>query len=694
MDFTTVQLKNTALTGHVGTGKTTLLEQILFSGGAISKAETVESGKTVSDYSEEEIEKKISFHSTLAYIVKDDKKLNFIDTPGASDFIGEVTLGLRACETDLMVIGADTGAQIETMKIWRRLDARNIPRMVFINKMDKDRACFKDALADMKKKFGMTFVPVVIPMGEAKDYKGVISLLTDKAYMIPAAGAKEAACDIPADMADLAAGFKELMIEGAAEGDDEIMEKYLNDGTLSMEDVKKALINGLHDNKIVPVLAGSAVKCSGIAALIDFISEISPSPLGFNDVLLDEEKNRTLVPITPDGDVRCFTFKTNIDQFSGKLSFWKCICGVITQDMELMNSREGKKEKVGKLYTCVGKKLVEVKELVAGDIGIAAKMPLTLTNDTLYTGELKDTFIHLRLPTPTFEITVSADDKKNEDKLAQFMQKAAIEDTTFRISYNKETTETIVSGMGELQVNMILDKIRDKQKISISTKLPQVAYRETITKKAAGSYRHKKQSGGHGQFAEVHFEVQPIERGEYLRFINTIKGGAVSKGYIPGIEKGIAEGMQEGYLAGYPIVDIEVNLFDGKEHPVDSSEMAFKMASKGCLKEVISKASPVLLEPVMKLAVFVEDQYLGDVLSDLSSKRGKVLGQDSMGGGLQQVNAEVPQAELLRYAVDLRSITSGTGSFEVEFDHYSPINGKIADAVIADAKARMEAAQV
>ena len=693
MGFTTEQIKNTAITGHTGTGKTTLLEHILFANGAIPKAETVDSGKTVSDYTDEEIEKKISFHSTLSFIEKNGKKLNFIDTPGASDFVGEVILGLRACETGMLVVGADTGAQIETIKLWRRMDGRNIPRFIFINKMDKDRASFSAAMEDLKKKFHKTFVPVVIPMGDAKDFKGVIDLLNEKAYMIPAGGGKETAVDIPADMADLVAQYKEAMIEGAAEGDDEIMEKYLESGELSPEDVKKALIEGLHDNKLAPVLCGSGQLGSGIEALINFISEISPSPLGFNDVLLDAEGKQTLVPISPDGEVKVFTFKTNIDQFSGKLSFWKCITGKVTTDMELMNSREGKKEKVTKLYTAVGKKLVDLNELVAGDIGIASKMPLTLTNDTMYTGELKDTFIKLRLPTPTYEVSVSANDKKNEDKLAQFMQKASTEDNTFRISYNKETAETIVSGMGELQVNMILDKIQNNQKIGITTKIPQVAYRETVTKKASGSFRHKKQSGGHGQFAEVHFEIQPIERGEYLRFINTIKGGAVSKGYIPGIEKGIAEGMQEGVLAGYPVVDIEVNLFDGKEHPVDSSEMAFKLAAKGCLKDVIEKASPVLLEPIMKLTVFVDDQYLGDVLSDLSSKRGRVLGQDSIGGGMQQVNAEVPQSELLRYAIDLRSLTSGTGSFEVEFDHYSPINGKIADAVIAEAKAKREAAQ-
>ncbi len=692
MSFTTDAIKNTAIAGHVGTGKTSLIENILLAGGKISKAEPVENGKTVSDFTEEEIERKISIHSSLSFIEWNNKKLNFIDTPGSSDFIGEVVAGFRSCENALLTVSSDTGVQIETIKIWRRLDSRNMPRMVFLTKADKDRANFENAFNDIKEKFQKTFVPVTIPIGEGASFRGIINLIENKAYMIPESG-KETAVDIPADMTSFAEEYRTMMIEAAAEGDDEILEKYFEEGTLTADEIRKGLTEGLKDNKIVPVFCGSASLSSGISSLLNFISNVAPAPSSVKKEIAITPEGEKDIMITSEKGVAAIVFKTSIDQFSGKLSFVKVINGILKPDSELINMREGKKEKVSKLYSAMGKKLEEIKELCAGDIGIITKLPVAETNDSLCSADNQLTFLKLKLPHPVYSLTVSASSKKEEDKLNQFLHKAAEEDLTFQLNYNTETKETIISGMGELHINMILDKIKDKQKISIETKTPQVAYRETITKKASGSYRHKKQSGGHGQFGEVHFEVQPIARGEYLKFINTIKGGSVSKGYIPGIEKGIAEGMQEGVLAGYPVVDIEVNLFDGKEHPVDSSEMSFKLAAKGCLKAVIEKATPALLEPVMKLTVFVEDQYLGDVLSDLSSRRGKVLGQDAVGGGIQQVYAEVPQAELLKYAIDLRSITSGTASFEIEFDHYSPISGKIAEAVIAEAAARKEEAE-
>lgn len=688
MSFATDAIRNTVIAGHVGTGKTTLLENILFAAGKISKIETIENGRTVSDFTEEEIEKKISIHSSLTNIEWNSKKLNFIDTPGSSDFIGEVIAGFRSCETALILAGCDTGVQIETIKLWRNLDSRNKPRFVFINKCDKERADFPAALEDLKNKFNKTFVPVAIPVGTGASYKGVINLLEEKAYMVPEAGKKENASAIPADMAEMVDEYKNLMIEAAAEGNDEVTEKYLEEGTLSAEDIRKGLVSGIRDNKIVPVLCGSALLGSGIVSLANFIETVLPSPAGMAEDAIKEDGSEARTSIDNSLPPSVLVFKTSIDQFSGKLSFIKVVTGSVKQDTELFNTRENKKEKIGKIYTALGKKIEEVKELSAGDIGIAVKLPAAITNDTLCSPDAPVTYIPLRLPHPVYSICVSAESKKEEDKLNQFLHRAAEEDLTFQINFNAETKESIISGMGELHINMILDKIKDKQKITVQTKPPQVAYRETITKKASGSYRHKKQSGGHGQFGEVHFEVSPIERGKHLSFINTIKGGSVSKGYIPGIEKGIAEGMQEGVLAGYPVVDIEVNLFDGKEHPVDSSEMSFKLAAKGCLKAVLEKAGPTLLEPVMKLTVYTDDQYLGDVLSDLSSRRGRVLGQDAIGGGIQQVKAEVPEAELLKYAIDLRSITSGTGSFEIEFDHYSPISGKIAETVIEEAKSR------
>jgi elongation factor G len=429
---------------------------------------------------------------------------------------------------------------------------------------------------------------------------------------------------------------------------------------------------------------------SGIVSLLNFISSSAPSAAESYEIAVKDQDEEEEIAINADDPLSGFVFKTSIDQFSGKLSFIKIVTGELSSDAEVFLPREQKKERVSKVYTAHGKKLEDAGSLQAGDIGIVAKMGNVTTNDTLCQ---QDHIVHykpLQLPHPAFSLAVSAASKKDEDKLNQFMQRAADEDLTFRIEYNQETKETVISGMGELQINMILDKIRENQKIEIETKVPKVAYRETITKPADAEYTHKKQTGGHGQFGRVVIKINPLERGQQYEFSNLIKGGAVSKGYIPGIEKGLHEAMENGILAGYPVVDVGIALVDGKEHPVDSSEMSFKQAAKGALKAAIQKAGPVLLEPIMKLKVYVDDQYLGDVLSDLSSRRGRVLGQEQLGGGIQEITALVPQAELLRYAIDLRSITSGTGTFEMAFDHYEPISGKIADAVIAEAKAESE----
>jgi len=380
-------------------------------------------------------------------------------------------------------------------------------------------------------------------------------------------------------------------------------------------------------------------------------------------------------------------FKTSIDQFSGRLSFVKVVTGVIRGDSELLNPRENKREKVTKSYTCQGKKLEETDALVAGDIGILNKMASVHTNDTLCSPDQAVAYLPLQLPRPVHAVAINAVSKKDEDKMNQMLQRAAEEDLTFQINYNKETRETVISGMGELHLDIILEKIRTQAKIEMNTRVPRVAYRETVRKEAGAEYQHKKQTGGHGQYAKVVLEIKPLARGEQFKFVNGVVGGRISKGYIPGVEKGVIEGMEAGILAGYPVVDLEAKVVDGKEHPVDSSELSFKLAARGALRASMEKADPVLLEPVMNLTVFVDDQYLGDVLSDLSSRRGRVLGQEPVGGGIQEVKAQVPQAELLRYSIDLRSITSGTAGFEMEFNHYSPITGKIADQVVAAAEA-------
>ena len=680
MSHTTDQVRNVAIAGHGQTGKTTLFEHLLFAGGVIPKAETLESGKTVGDSAPEEIERKISIHAAMAHIERNGIKINFFDTPGSSDFTGGVILSFRASELALLMVDAKSGVQIETVKLWRNLDAAQKPRAVFINKMDNDQADFSKCLDDIKEKFGTEPVPITIPLGSGGSFKGVVDVLAEKAYLSQGdAVEKEGA--IPDDFKDDVASARERLIEAAADGNDTLMEKYLEQGSLSPDEIKQGLIEALASNKIIPAFAGSAVVNSGLIPFLDFIAAIGPNPRTTQDIALDNEKAEHKVPIDPDKPLAALVIKTNYDQFSGKLSWVKIITGKLSADSEAVNVSENKKERIGKIYTCQGKKLEEARELFAGDIGIITKSATLKTNDTLAAIDNGRTFAPLSLPEPVHSVAVNAVAKKDDDKLGEFLVRAAEEDKTFRYVYNGETKETVISGMGELQINIILDKVKTNQKIEVETNIPRVAYRETITKKSSAEYTHKKQTGGHGQYGKVVLDIGPLGRGEGYKFENKIFGGAVPKNYIPGVEKGIAEGMAHGTMAQYPVVDVEVAIVDGKYHPVDSSELSFKLAARNAFREAMRQANPTLLEPIMNLTVYVEEKYLGDVMSDLSGKRGRILGQDSA-GGIAEIRAEVPQAELLRYSIDLRSITSGTGSFTVAFSHYAPISGRIADDVI------------
>ena len=687
-------IRNVAVVGHNGTGKTSLVESMLYYTGAIPKAEAVAGGKTTSDFTEEEIARKISVHTALASTEWMGKRINILDTPGTADFIGEAICSFRSAEAALMLVDARDGAQIETIKLWRRLDTRNKPRAVFINKMDKERANSRDVLDNLTEEFHSNFAPVTIPIGYAEEFKGVINLIENQAYKFNPNG-KEEIIPIPADMAETVENYREELIEKAAEGADDLIEKYFEEGTLSDEDIRRGLREGLARNSVVPVFVGASEKGAGVASLLNFITNNFPIPRGtFEYILKEDGSEERNYPIGGKDSAEAYVFKTTIDQFSGKLSYIKVVNGTVGPDTDLSNPETGKRGKPGKIYRALGKKLIEIDCLNAGDIGIIAKFDPAATNATLLNDpNSKIRFRPLKLPQPIYELAISAGDKKSEDKMNDALHKITEEDLTFEMKYNEETRESIIGGMGELHINMILDKVKEKQKISINTKIPKIAYRETITKKSGlAEYSHKKQSGGHGQFGRVVIEISPIERGQYYAFENTVKGGAISKGYVPGIEKGIHEKMEEGFLAGYPLVDIGVNLIDGKEHPVDSSEMAFKLAAKGAMDIALSKAGAVLLEPFCKLEVFVDQDYLGSILSDLSGRRGRVLGQEDM-GHLTSVRAEVPMAELRSYAIDLKSMTQGSGSFEIEFDHYETLNGKLAEDVIAEAKREREAAE-
>ena len=662
MSTATSDIRNVAIIGHGGIGKTSLFEQALARGKVVPKFAPVEGGKSVSDHSPEEVARGISLHTAAAHLAWNGAKINLLDTPGSADFIGDVVAALHVSGVAVMVIGADVGVQIETAKLWRRLQAAGKPCIVFVNQMDKEHANFANVLADLRDKLPGSFVPVVVPIGDGAGFSGVVDLLRGKA--LTHMGGQESPGTVPGDLEDTIEEYRQGVIEGAAEGSDELTEKYLEEETLSDDEVRTGLAASLHANLVVPVLAGSATLNSGVACLLDVLEAAAPAP----------------ALAAADGAPSAFVFKTSLDQYSGKLSWIKVMSGEITPDTELVDTRDARKERITKLFTLCGSQLVDSDGLAAGDLGVFTKLTSAATGDTL--AQQSDlSYPPLDLPQPVHAVTLAAQSKKDEDKLGQFLSRAAEEDPTFKVRYNGETRETVVSTMGELQLAIVLERLKNAAKVEVETNVPHVAYRETIARPSGAEYQHKKQTGGHGQYAKVEIKVRPLPRGEKFSFVNETVGGAISKGYIPGVEKGLREGMASGVVAGFPVVDVEVALVDGKEHSVDSSELAFSLAARGALRSAIEHAKPVLLEPVANLTVYVEDGYLGDVLSDLSSRRGRIQGQEPVDGMLE-VKALVPQAELLRYAIDLKSMTSGTASFETAFDHYAPLTGRLADDII------------
>ncbi len=683
MSTETQKLRNFSLVGHGGTGKTSLFEQILFQGKVILKAERVESGRTVSDFAEDEIARGLSIHTALGNITWKGTKLNIFDTPGASDFSGEVISAFRASESAVLVVGARSGVQIETLKLWRFLESHSMPRMVFINKVDKAASDFWQTLDDLQEKFSVPFIPVSIPMGHDEEHRGVINLLENCAYFLDASGQGETQSEIPSEFQKEAEKARLNLIEEAAEGDEELLEKYAATDTLSDDEIKQGLRQGLARNQFVPVFCGSALLNSGIVALLDFIAADSPSPFHVVEPCASGEKERQ---ISPEGEFSGLVFKTVLDQFAGRLSFIKVVTGRLSHGTDFFVPRLGKSFRAAKIFTCQGKKLQEVAELSAGDLGILAKLDELKTNDSLCPGQDVIHYLPLELPRPVHAITIAAKAQRDEDKLNQILVKEAEQNPTFQVAYNHDTKETIISSMGDLSLAILLDKIRNA-KIDFLTRLPKISYRETITRSAEAEYTHKKQTGGHGQYAKVFMDFHPLPRGEGFAFSNTLKGQNVSKGYLPAVEKGVQEAMLEGFLAGFPLIDLKANLSDGKEHPVDSSELAFKLAARGAFREALAQAHVILLEPIMMVSLFVEEKYLGDILADISGKRGRVLGQESFGKDIVVVKAQIPHAEMLQYALSLKALTSGTGAFEMEFDHFSPLGSRETELLVKDYQA-------
>lgn len=685
--YTIENLRNVALVGHGQTGKTSLVESMLFNSGAIKELGSIERGTMATDYEEEELDRKMSIRTAVAYTEYKGAKINIVDTPGLSDFSVDVRSALRATESVLVLLDSESGIEIQTSKNWKLAQEYNLPIIAVVSKMDKERANFDKVMEDIESTFSVNAVPVLLPIGAGEDFKGVIDIIAMKAVYPD--GKKVKTEDIPADMKDKADEARVKLVEAACETDEALMEKYFEDeNSLTEEEIIKGLKIGIKQANFVPVLGTAGEKHIGTIPTLDFIVNLLPSPVDkeFSYYEKPEDEEAKTEKSSPDNPFVGLVFKTMIDPFAGRTSYVKIESGKLRVGDEIINPEKEEKHKIGHLYIMMGKNRNEVSEAVAGDIVVLAKLEKTLTGDTMCDTSNVRYLEPIKIPSPVSFVAVKAESKKEEEKLGHALQRICEEDPSFRVVFNNETRQTVIENNGQLQTEIALKKIEDKNNIKIERSVPRVAYRETIRKKTTASYRHKKQSGGHGQFGEVHIEVEPKTRGEGFEFVNNIVGGAIPKNFIPAVEKGIIEAMDTGVLAEYPVMDIKVRLFDGKYHDVDSSEMAFKIAGRGAMKEAMNQANPVLLEPVMKAKIFAPDDYTGPIMSDLNSKRGRVLGQKMAGGGIIEIEAHVPLVEMLKYSIDLKGITSGEGTFEMEFDHYDEIQGREADMVIKEAQ--------
>lgn len=691
-EYSTENVRTVAIVGHGSTGKSTLFDAMLFIGGQIDKIGKPDDGSLTSDYDDEEKSRKMSIRSALGFVEIDDVKINIIDTPGMSDFVGEARAAIQVAEAAIIVVDAVDGVQIETEKVWRYLESKKIPRIIFINKMDKERANFNAIIDNLKSHFNAKFAPVCIPVGEADKHSGIVDLIEMKA-MMPKPDGKIQVSDVPADLKKAADDSRNNLMELSAEGDDTLIEKFLEGEPLTEDEMKRGLKTLVAKAEVFPVICGSSLKAIGIKNLLNVIKnyvpawELNKQIEGLNP---NNKEEKVVITSKPDAPFAAVVWKTYIDQYAGRFNYLKIISGTLLPETEVLNSTKNYKERVTKLYTMIGNKPVEVPKLLPGDIGVVVKLDRTATLDTLCDSKHSVLLPIIQLPNPVFSYAVHASKKGDEDKIGQIFSRITDENPTITYIFNPETKQTVLSGMGEMQLDILLKSIKEKNKIELITSEPKIAYRETITKKAEAQYKHKKQTGGHGQYGEVFIRVAPLERGKGFEFIDSIVGGVIPRNFIPAVEKGLREGMDEGVLARFPVVDVSVELYYGSYHPVDSSEMSFKIAARQALKKGLESAGPILLEPIMEVDVYVEKDSMGDILNDITSRRGKVLGMGSSdeegNSPISVVKALVPLAEMLRYSIDLRAMTSGKATFEMRFSHYEPISGRIAEKVIEERK--------
>ena len=673
----TEKIRNICLLGHGGNGKTSVAEAMLYISGATDRLGKTADGTTISDFDPEEIKRKFSISASIAPLQYQDKKINIIDTPGYLDFSGEVMQGLRVAGCALIVMDAKSGVDAGCELAWDYATESTVPKAFFINKIDDENANFSATIDSMREKFGKTICPVMIPLFENRKAIGTVNLIKNKLYAYDSDG--KTAKEIPIDPKynDTIAESRALLMESLASTSDELMEKFFAEEEFTEEEMKEALRNGINDRSIAPVMVGSALTLDGISSLLYFIANSFPNPFGKKH---ERDLEDEYVRIDPDGEPAVFVFKTVADPFVGKMSYFKVMNGTLKRDTVLKNLTTGENEKFAHIYTVKGKKQTEVDELCCGDIGMTAKLVNTNTNDTLG-GSVE--YKKIVFPTPYYGMALVPTAKGDEDKISGGIARLLEEDRTLRYENNAETKQMLVYGLGEQHLDIVMAKLKTRFGVSVRTELPKIAYRETIKKKIDAEGKHKKQSGGHGQYGHVKITFEPSDT-EGLTFTESIFGGSVPKNFHPAVEKGLSECMQKGVLAGYPMMGLKANLFDGSYHDVDSSEMAFKMAASLAYKE-LKNASPALLEPVGSLTVTVPDDYMGDVIGDVSKRRGRILGT-SQGEkhGISIIEAEVPQAEMTNYSISLRAMTQGRGSFTYAFVRYEEVPAPLAQKIIEE----------
>jgi elongation factor G len=684
--YDAAQIRNIGLVGHGSVGKTSLTEAMLFNAKAIDRLGKVDDGTTTTDYDDDERKRHISISTAVATCEWDKHKLNIIDMPGFADFVADAKVGLPAADVAVVLVCGVSGVEVMTNKTWEFAEEGQVPRILFVNKLERERASLERAMASITEAFGDGAISVQLPIGQEANFTGVVDLLTQQAYVYSDGSGKFETTAVPADMADAVAEAREALVEKAAEGKDDLIEKYLEEGELSDEEVFEGLRAGILAGTIFPVFCGSAVKNIGVAQFLDSIVKLAPSPLERPAVKgqYAEGGEEVEYPADPNGPVIVQVFKTFVDAFAGRVNVFRVYSGTLTADTPFHNLNTEKKERIGQIVFLTGKKQTTTDAVSVGDIAAVVKLADTGTGDTLSSDPKAAPLPKVMVPNPIISFAIKPKSRGDEDKIGSAFTRLMLEDLTLKYHRDERTGEFLLSGMGQLHVEVMVDKLKNQFGVDVVLSTPKVPYLETIKGKTKIQGRHKKQTGGHGQFGDCWIEIEPLPGGGF-EFVDNIVGGVIPKTYIPAVEKGIQEAMARGILAGYPVTDLKVSLYDGSYHPVDSSEMAFKIAGSLAFKNGAVQCKPTLLEPIMKMEIIVPEECMGDVMGDINSRRGRVLGMDSQ-RGLQVIKALVPMAEVLKYAPNLTSMTGGRGTYGMEFDHYEEVPAQFQEKIIDEAK--------